>query len=192
MYKVWKSGNYIKVVTPDGTRYKGICKEVAVYANSDDSRFTITNLIIEKDNILYSEQKLEVIPIEEIAKENGDNYTLEEWELFYTENTGNYGGGGGTSSDALLTEIRDAVINNKEKEMILPITEFTETQVGTDWEYLIEDTEIKIINSVEMGEVQTIIDSVTNYEIISGTTNVKLLTSIQIPSTYFVRITGSK
>lgn len=86
-YRIYREGNYITVVN-DTTQenFNGLCKEVFVDKdNKITELYQIFNISGFTDNTLITEQ---------ILKSDGSAYSKAEWETFYTENTGNFNGGG--------------------------------------------------------------------------------------------------
>lgn len=186
--KIYSKGNYVHIVDVNGKLLSAVKKEVEILPTNDEK--TEYKIFGFKDL-----SPRDSFSLHHFVKEDGSAFTLTQWEDFYMANTGNYGSEPAppaTDYTPKLDEIITAIENNKEKELIKPITEFTETIVGTDYEYLLLNTGIKIINSVEMGEEENINNTKLIYEIITGTSDVKLTTSVQIPSNYFIRITGPK
>lgn len=84
---------------------------------------------------------------------------------------------------------------NKEKEIILPKTAFTETQVGSDFEYLLPSTSIgmAVINSVQIGEYTSgnFVEQSFVVDAVQSNGDVKIITSVQLTNE-FIRITGNK
>ena len=86
MAKIYTKGNYF-YIEKDGRRYDGLRKDVKVYKNTSNE----TTYFFEK----LEKWENNGLNIQDIQKENGDPYTLLEWEDFYTENTGSFNNGGG-------------------------------------------------------------------------------------------------
>lgn len=88
MYKIYREGNYIRVVdVRTNELFNGAIKEVFVdKSNVQKNEYTISKV---KD---FNE--LEVLRIGSILKQDNTAYSITEWETFYTENTGNFNGGG--------------------------------------------------------------------------------------------------
>lgn len=87
-YKVYTKGNYLVVVDVQLNEYfYGIRKEVHVdKSNKNTPTYRIFKVKDFSDAL--------VLQIPNILKEDGSVYSLEEWETFYTEDTGNFNGGG--------------------------------------------------------------------------------------------------
>lgn len=82
MIKIYSKNNYI-ILEKNNRKFFGIKKDVKVIPSElGENIYQIFN--VEKWN------SFELIDINEILKENNSNYSLEEWETFYTENTGNF------------------------------------------------------------------------------------------------------
>ena len=93
MNKIYKKNNYIIITGPDII-----------------SEFPITNIYVDKQELtneyyIYfnsvTSKCVAIVSVPNILKENDTPYTQEEWETFYTVNTGfffNVGGGGDTGS----------------------------------------------------------------------------------------------
>ena len=88
MYKIYREGNYIRVIdVRTNELFNGAIKEVFVdKSNVQKNEYTISKV---KD---FNE--LEVLRIGSILKQDNTAYSTSEWETFYTENTGNFNGGG--------------------------------------------------------------------------------------------------
>ena len=88
MYKIYREGNYIRVIdVRTNELFNGAIKEVFVdKSNVQKNEYTISKV---KD---FNE--LEVVRIGSILKQDNTTYSTSEWETFYTENTGNFNGGG--------------------------------------------------------------------------------------------------
>jgi archaellum component FlaC len=115
-YKIYAIGNYLRIENiATGEIYNGLSKEVFVDKN---------NL----NNNLYKIQNVKdwgartALNLSQIKKEDGSDYTLSEWETFYTENTG------GTTSDDQVTiitqldEVIAALNTNSTNEQALLIS----------------------------------------------------------------------
>jgi len=83
-YKIYKSGNYIKVIdTTTEELYNGHAKTVFVdKSNVNKAEYKILNI---KDL-----PKNTILKIGEIFKENDSSYSQLEWETFYENETGNF------------------------------------------------------------------------------------------------------
>ena len=116
-YKIYGEGNYIIIQSiSSGEMFHGTKKKTEVDPNNRG------NYVYRFFNVRdWSEKRS--LKLSQIKKKDGSAYTLEEWKSFYTQNTGNYGGGSSTSSDTLLTEIRDAILANSliEFDVTMPI-----------------------------------------------------------------------
>jgi len=89
-YKIYSIGNYLRIQNIEsGEIYNGLLKEVFVDKNNlNNNLYKIQNV---KD---WSERT--ALNLNQIKKEDGSDYTLSEWETFYSENTGNFNQGGAT------------------------------------------------------------------------------------------------
>lgn len=83
-YKIYKSGNYIKVIdTTTGELYNGHAKTVFVdKSNVNKAEYRILNIKDLPNNT--------ILKIGEIFKENDSSYSQLEWETFYENETGNF------------------------------------------------------------------------------------------------------
>lgn len=90
-YKIYSIGNYLRIQNVEsGEIYNGLLKEVFVDKNNlNNNLYKIQNV---KD---WSERT--ALNLNQIKKEDGSDYTLSEWETFYSENTGNFNSGGSSS-----------------------------------------------------------------------------------------------
>jgi hypothetical protein len=88
MHKIYREGNYIRVIsTTTGELFNGTVKEVFVDKNNTQKNaYRLFNVKDLKEDTVFT--------IPNILKEDGAAYSISEWETFYTENTGNFNGGG--------------------------------------------------------------------------------------------------
>ena len=87
-YKVYRETNYIRVIdTTTNELFNGTVKDV--FVDKSNTQKNIYRLFNVKD---LAEDTVFSIP--DILKANGSAYSVSEWEAFYTENTGNFNGGG--------------------------------------------------------------------------------------------------
>ena len=87
-YKIYKKGNYI-VVTDNITSetFYGRAKDVMVDKNNTNrAAYRFFNILDLKEG--------KGLTIDQILKEDGSPYTSDEFDTFYTQNTGNFNGGG--------------------------------------------------------------------------------------------------
>ncbi len=83
-FKIFKKGNYLKIQNINtGELFNGLLKEVFVDKNN------LNNPLYKFFNVKDWSDRL-ALNISQIKKEDGSDYTQEEWETFYTENTGNF------------------------------------------------------------------------------------------------------
>ena len=86
-FKVFSKGNYIIVEdVVNGNLYEGLRKDVRILRVENDSNY-FSFVGLANDNEI-------TINIINIKKEDGSDYSLNEWIDFYTTNTGNFNGGG--------------------------------------------------------------------------------------------------
>ena len=123
MYKIYGINNYIVVVDLKRKEtFYGHKKEVFIdKSNVSKSQYAIFNVKDLKDATL--------LKIGEIQKENGSLYTEQEFDTFYTENTGSSNGGGtvGSATEAKQDVGNDSLanINGKIPALVggkLPVT----------------------------------------------------------------------
>ena len=88
IYKIYRESNYIRVIDITTKElYNGAVKEVFVdKSNVQKNEYTLFNV--------KHFHETAVLAIGKILKEDGSAYSVSEWETFYTENTGNFNGGG--------------------------------------------------------------------------------------------------
>lgn len=88
IYKIYRESNYIRVIDITTKElYNGAVKEVFVdKSNVQKNEYTLFNV--------KHFDETAVLAIGKILKEDGSAYSVSEWETFYTENTGNFNGGG--------------------------------------------------------------------------------------------------
>lgn len=87
-YKIYKKNNYI-VVTDNITSetFYGRAKDVMVdKSNTNRAAYRFFNILDLKEGTSLT--------IDQILKEDGSPYTSDEFDTFYTQNTGNFNGGG--------------------------------------------------------------------------------------------------
>jgi len=87
-YKIYKKNNYI-VVTDNITSetFYGRAKDVMVdKSNTNRAAYRFFNILDLKEGT--------GLTIDQILKEDGSPYTSDEFDTFYTQNTGNFNGGG--------------------------------------------------------------------------------------------------
>ncbi len=98
MYKIYTEGNYFIIASADETFY-GHKKEVLVDKNNKNRTFyRIFNVKDWKNSTSLN--------ISDIFKKDGSPYTQNEWETFYTDNTGNFNSGA-----VIAPQISDALNN---------------------------------------------------------------------------------
>lgn len=90
-YNVYTKGNYF-VVVQDGEYFYGFRKEVLVDKNNTD-KATYKFINVKDFDSSIS------INLSQLLKENNSAYTESEFDTFYTENTGNFNGGGTAPTD---------------------------------------------------------------------------------------------
>ena len=88
IYKIYREGNYIRVVDVlTNELFNGAVKDVFIdKSNVQKNEYTISKI---KD---FDETN--TLSIGKILKSDDTAYSISEWETFYTENTGNFNGGG--------------------------------------------------------------------------------------------------
>ena len=97
-YKIYVKGNYLYVKDSNSKQFSGSSKNIDIREDDNDgSTYRISGLMGFDSN--------RVIFLEQVEKENGTPYSLAEWETFYTQNTGNFNGGG-------TAPTTDTVVNN--------------------------------------------------------------------------------
>jgi lysophospholipase L1-like esterase len=122
-YKIYTKGNYIVIVNIQKNEYfYGIRKEVHIdKSNLDKEVYRAFNVKDFDDSI--------VLQIPNILKEDNSPYTEAEFDTFYTENTGNFNGGG---TAPILTEDLFKAFTDSIGDKTTPIT--TDGLVITDSE----------------------------------------------------------
>lgn len=75
-YKIFTSGNYLKIIASDNQQYSGLLKDIFIEKNN------LNRNIYKIHNVKDFDHK-KAIKIEDILKEDGSPYTLDEWETFY-------------------------------------------------------------------------------------------------------------
>lgn len=104
-YKIYKVGNYIKVVNNNTKEiFNGLCKNVFIDSNNTGKN------IYDISGIKNLEEKY--LKLDNILKEDETPYTKEEWETFYTENTGNFNSGLAFNPQDYVTTQDAFIINN--------------------------------------------------------------------------------
>ncbi len=106
-FKIYRKDNYIIVVNDfNGELYQGFVKEVFVKkSNTNQAAYKLFNV---KD----FDYKNGLI-IEQILKEDGNPYTQSEFEDFYTQNTGNFNGGGDSQG---IQSVTGDIVDNTDPE----------------------------------------------------------------------------
>lgn len=100
-YKIYRKDNYIVVVDSSTSEtFYGHIKNVMI------DKSNVNKSIYRFFNIKDFKEKT-ALTIDQILKEDGSNYTTEEFDTFYTQNTGNFNGGGSAPTDADLQAVTD-------------------------------------------------------------------------------------
>lgn len=88
IYKIYRESNYIRVIdTITNELFNGTVKDVFVdKSNVQKNIYRLFNVKDLAEDTLFSTPN--------ILKSDGSPYSVSEWETFYTENTGNFNGGG--------------------------------------------------------------------------------------------------
>jgi len=95
-YKIYKKNNYI-VVTDNITSetFYGRAKDVMVdKSNTNRAAYRFFNILDLKEGTSLT--------IDQFLKEDGSPYTSDEFDIFYTQNTGNFNGAGATAQYKFL------------------------------------------------------------------------------------------
>ena len=98
-YKIYRKDNYLHIVpTSGGNLFQGVIKKVIIVPVRNRKRkFTFKN--VERWDPLFE------INVNQILDENGDAYSLSEWESFYKANTGNFNEGDEEPFDPSLYDL---------------------------------------------------------------------------------------
>ena len=106
-YKIYRETNYIRVIDiTTNELFNGTVKDV--FVDKNNTQKNVYRLFNVKD---LAEDTVFSIP--DILKADGSAYSVSEWETFYTENTGNFNGGGTapTVNTAFVNKAYSATIN---------------------------------------------------------------------------------
>jgi len=100
-YRIFRVGNYIYITSEDGQHiWTGLVKDVRVIQNTENRRsYKILNVRGWGCNV--------TLRLTQILKEDGTQYSLEEWEEFYQNNTGNFNSGGGVPFDPSAYDLEE-------------------------------------------------------------------------------------
>lgn len=92
-YRIFRIGNYIYITSEDGKHtWTGLVKKVRVLENTELKKiYKFLNVRGWGCNV--------PLKLSQILKEDRLPYSLEEWQEFYLNNTGNFNSGGGTPFD---------------------------------------------------------------------------------------------
>ena len=140
-YKFYREDNYIMVVNSTNQEmYTGFVKEVFVKkSNASQPSYTFFNIKDLPENT--------IIRIGNILKEDGTPYTQIEFEEFYTNNTGNFNGGGSAPG---VQSITGTGVDNTDPEN--PIINATEEAPIDGNIYGRQDGGWTVINEIDIPE----------------------------------------
>lgn len=100
-YRIYRRDNYIELVSENGSYiFKGFVKDVKVIPE-------VSGKLKYRFYGLSGWSPCIYLKLPQILDENGDRYTLSDWEDFYNQNTGNFSLGGGTPFDPSLYDLTD-------------------------------------------------------------------------------------
>lgn len=140
IYKIYREGNYIRVVDVlTNELFNGAVKDVFIdKSNVQKNEYTISKI---KD---FDETN--TLSIGKILKSDDTAYSISEWETFYTENTGNFNGGG-AAPETLENKVNIYTVDGTgEKYYTADYINETTTQIEQDIQAQLVDS--TIINGV--------------------------------------------
>ena len=140
IYKIYREGNYIRVVDVlTNELFNGAVKDVFIdKSNVQKNEYTISKI---KD---FDETN--TLSIGKILKSDDTAYSISEWETFYTENTGNFNGGG-AAPETLENKVSIYTVDGTgEKYYSADYINETTTQIEQDIQAQLVDS--TIINGV--------------------------------------------
>ena len=120
-YKVYRETNYIRVIdTTTNELFNGTVKDVFVdKSNTQKNIYRLFNVKDLAEGTVFS--------IPDILKANGSAYSVSEWEAFYTENTGNFNGGGTapTNLSYLSSPTQGTIVSDTGTDATIPLADVT-------------------------------------------------------------------